>query len=60
MSADIIQFVPRSKRKRWLLEFAAATRSAFREDDLTMGHADTAPCEYVVSYPERPGEGERK
>ncbi len=60
MSAEIIQFVPRSKRKRWLLEFAAATQSGFREDDLTMGHADTAPCEYVGSYPERPEEGERK
>jgi len=56
MTAEIIKFVPRSSRKRWLLEFASATRSAFREDDLTMGHADTAPCEYVASCPERPEE----
>ena len=48
MSADIIQFIPRPTRRRRPLESPAMMRSAFREDDLTMGHPDTAPCEYVV------------
>jgi len=60
MSAEIIQFVPRENRRRTLPDFPAATRSPIREDDLTMGHADTAPCEYVFCGSDR-GEGsERK
>jgi hypothetical protein len=49
VSAEIIQFVPRPNRRGHLAEFAAPARSIFGADDLTMDHADTAPCEYVVS-----------
>jgi hypothetical protein len=28
----------------------AAFRSTPRSDDLTMDHADTAPCEYISSF----------
>jgi hypothetical protein len=50
MSAEIIAFVPRLKRKPEPMHFPPATlRSAPRPDDLTMDHADTAPCEYVPS-----------
>ena len=60
MSAEIIQFVPRPNRRRTLADLTVATRSPIREDDLTMGHADTAPCEYVFCGSDR-GEGsERK
>lgn len=60
MSAEIIQSVPRGNRRRTIPDFPAATRSPFRTDDLTMGHADTAPCEHVL-YEGAPGEGhERK
>lgn len=59
MSAEIIQFIPRPNRRRFLSEFPAATQSAFRADDLTMGHTDTAPCEYLAFSPERCEEGER-
>ena len=58
MSAEIIQFVPRPSRRRGLLDFPAATRSATRGDDLTMDHADTAPCEYVFSREARREEDE--
>lgn len=60
MSAEIIQFVPRGNRRRTLPDFTPATRSPFRTDDLTMGHADTAPCEYVSFGSEPGGEDERK
>jgi hypothetical protein len=59
MSAEIIQFVPRGSRRRTLPNFPAATRSPIREDDLTMGHADTAPCEYV-SFGIEPGQGDER
>jgi hypothetical protein len=50
VSAEIIPFVPRLKRQREPMPFPpAALRSAPRPDDLTMDHADTAPCEYVPS-----------
>ena len=49
MSAEIIQFVPRPIRRRHLSGSSARTRSIFGEDDLAMDHADTAPCEYVMS-----------
>ena len=40
MSAEIIQFIPPHNPR-------GASRSVFRPDDLTMDHADTAPCEYA-------------
>jgi hypothetical protein len=52
MSADIIQFIPRSHRDRAATDFPTiAFRSASRSDDLTMDHVDTSPseswpCEY--------------
>jgi hypothetical protein len=52
MSADIIQFIPRSHRDRAATDFSTiAFRSAPRSDDLTMDHVDTSPseswpCEY--------------
>jgi hypothetical protein len=50
VSAEIIPFVPRLKRKPEPTPLPpAALRSAPRPDDLTMDHADTAPCEYVPS-----------
>jgi hypothetical protein len=49
MSAEIIQFVPRPNRRRHLSGSSAKTRSIFGEDDLAMDHADTAPCDYVMS-----------
>jgi hypothetical protein len=50
MSAEIIAFVPRLKRKPGPVHFPpAALCSAPRPDDLTMDHADTAPCEYAPS-----------
>ncbi len=58
MSAEIIQFVPRPSRRSRLLDFPTAIRSATRGDDLTMDHADTAPCEYVFSCEARRDEGE--
>jgi hypothetical protein len=52
VSAEIIQFI-RPDRKSGLTDFPTiAFRSAARSDDLTMDHADTAPCEYVC--PETP------
>jgi hypothetical protein len=54
MSAEIVAFVPRLKRKREPMHAPpAAFRSAPRPDDLTMDHADTAPCEYVPSFDPR-------
>lgn len=48
MSAKIFAFVPWLDRKRELVHFPPAPfRSTPRPDDLTMDHADTAPCEYV-------------
>lgn len=50
MSAEIIAFVRRLKRKPEPTHFPPVTlRSAPQPDDLTMDHADTAPCEYVPS-----------
>jgi hypothetical protein len=45
VSAEIIPFVPRS-RDRVPDETTPRFRSPARTDDLTMDHADTAPCEY--------------
>jgi len=59
VSGKIIQFIPRPSRRSRLLDFPAATRSAYRGDDLTMDHADTAPCEYVALNEEGRDEGER-
>jgi len=60
MSAEIIQFVPRPNRRHIFSDFAVATRSPIREDDLTMGHADTAPCEYVFCDSDTGDGSERK
>jgi hypothetical protein len=45
VSAEIIPFIPRPNRRSRLAEFLNQTRSAIRQDDLTMDHADTVPCE---------------
>jgi len=51
VSAEIIPLVPRRNRKREPVHFPpAAFRSPPWLDDLTMDHADTAPCEYVPSF----------
>jgi hypothetical protein len=56
MSAEIIQFVPRARlvaRARHDRELGpASTVSCFSPQlcDLTMDHADTAPCEYAPIY----------
>jgi hypothetical protein len=48
LSAEIIQFIRGPKHRREQSDFPTiAFRSAPRPDDLTMDHADTAPCEYV-------------
>jgi hypothetical protein len=48
MSADIIRFIPRPKRRRELTDFPTiAFRSAVKPDDLVMDHVDTAPCEHA-------------
>lgn len=48
MSAEIIQFMPRPKRRRVPSWFPAnAFRPAARPDDFTMDHTDTSPCECV-------------
>jgi hypothetical protein len=53
MSAEIIEFVQRPKQQTRFFDFPVPTRSAFRADDLTMGHADTpARCENVLSIDE--------
>jgi hypothetical protein len=49
VSAEIIPFIPRPNRRSGLTEFPIIRRSAIQQDDLTMDHADTAPCEYAVS-----------
>jgi hypothetical protein len=50
VSAEIIPFVPRINRKRESMRSPSiAFRPPPRRDDLTMDHADTAPCEYVSS-----------
>ena len=53
VSAEIIPFTPRPKRGSGPIDFSAASRSAIRPDDLTMDHADTAPCEYLWPCEER-------
>ncbi len=59
MSAEIIPFTPRPKRGSRPTDFFAASRSAIRPDDLTMDHADTAPCEYLWPCAGRYDESER-
>jgi hypothetical protein len=49
MSAEIIAFVPRP-RNRKLKQTPTMFRSQPSPDDLTMDHADTAPCEYAPSW----------
>jgi hypothetical protein len=46
MSAEIIQFVPRPRGRR-ADETADVLYSPWRQGDLTMDQADTAPCEYT-------------
>jgi hypothetical protein len=59
VSAEIIPFVPRLDRKRDPVHFPiAAYRSPPRPNDLTMDHADTAPCEwFCTKYPETIDDG---
>jgi len=47
VSAEVIPFIPRPNHRSRLTEFPTVTRSAIRQDDLTMDHADTAPCESI-------------
>jgi len=47
VSAEIIQFTPRPNRLSRPSDFPAMSRSAIQPDNLTMDHADTAPCEYL-------------
>lgn len=54
MSAEIIQFIPRAHGR----SDDAPMLFRSRPDDLTMDHADTAPCEYVPPYALRRGENE--
>jgi len=46
VSAKIIPFNPRRNRRHGVIDFSV---SASAPDDLVMDHADTAPCEYVMS-----------
>jgi hypothetical protein len=51
VNAKIVPFVPRLNRKQEPVHLMpAAFRSAPHPDDLTMDHADTAPCEYVPCF----------
>jgi hypothetical protein len=47
MSGKILQFVPRARRDRRVSEAANVFRLPSRPDDLSMDHADTAPCECI-------------
>jgi len=47
MSAEIIPFVPRRRRDRDMGHTPSSSWSPLPADDLTMAHADTAPCEYA-------------
>ena len=53
MNAEIIRFTPRPNPKVEPADVPTASRSAIRPDDLTMDHADTAPCEYIWPCEER-------
>jgi len=51
VNAKIIPFVTRLNRQHESLHLApVAFRSAPHPDDLTMDHADMAPCEYVPCF----------
>jgi hypothetical protein len=51
MTAEIIQFILRPLRNREPSDSRAIPfRSALRTDDVTIDHADTAPCEYASPY----------
>ena len=52
MSAKILQFAPRARRDRRANEVRNVFRSEPHPDDLTMDHADTAPCECIGSREE--------
>lgn len=59
MSADVIPFVPRAICVRRPRDTAHLFRFPARHvDDLTMDHADTAPCEYLP--PCKPWRGENE
>jgi hypothetical protein len=45
MTADIIQFVARTRRDRSPLDISHLFRPRPQQSDLAMDHADTAPCE---------------
>jgi len=49
MSAEIVHFIPRPKHKHEQTDFPTiAFRLPARSDDLSIDHADAAPCEYVA------------
>jgi hypothetical protein len=50
MSAEIIQFVPRARCKKEPGRASAISYFPPRRCELTMDHADTAPCEYAPIY----------
>jgi hypothetical protein len=50
MSAKILQFAPRARRERSFNGSANISRPKTSPDDLTMDHADTAPCECIGPY----------
>ena len=54
MSADIIPFIPRRRRKRDLAYFPDP---AAMPGDLVMDHVDTSPCEYVWPDADDPASG---
>jgi hypothetical protein len=59
MSAEIIRFIRGPKQHREHSDFPTiAFRSVARPDELAMGHADTAPCEYVPPDEPVPTSGE--
>jgi len=58
MSAVILQFTPRPRRGRQPNDTPNAFRSRAVPDDLTMDHADTAPCECIGRGEEQRGADE--
>ena len=59
VSAEIIPFMPRTRSRSGSADFPAQSHSAIGPDDLTMDHADTAPCEYLRPCAERGEQSER-
>ncbi len=50
MSAEIIQFLPRTKQQQAPAGLPGPMlRSTTKPEDPAMGQVDTAPCEYIAS-----------